>query len=116
MPKTTDHLANERTFLAWIRTSISLMGFGVVIARLRFIAYESAGTASRHPGRSIILGLLFAIVGLVCLLYASINYNRNRRMIEEETFSPLDSALIPFVVILFLLGLATVAYLLTLAS
>jgi putative membrane protein len=32
-----DHLANERTYLAWIRTGIATMGFGVVIAKLRFI-------------------------------------------------------------------------------
>jgi len=28
-----DYLAEERTFLAWIRTGISLMGFGFVVAR-----------------------------------------------------------------------------------
>ena len=38
------YLAAERTFLAWIRTSISLMGFGFVIARF---ALSSALTASR---------------------------------------------------------------------
>lgn len=30
-----DHLANERTYLAWMRSAIALMGFGVLIARLR---------------------------------------------------------------------------------
>ncbi|QEM08229.1 DUF202 domain-containing protein [Mucilaginibacter rubeus] len=29
----SDHLANERTFLAWIRTSIALMGFGFVVVK-----------------------------------------------------------------------------------
>jgi len=29
--RSREHLANERTFLAWIRTSIALMGFGFVI-------------------------------------------------------------------------------------
>lgn len=115
MPKVTDHLANERTFLAWVRTSISLMGFGVVIARLRFIAYENA-SAAQHPGRSTLLGLLFAIVGLVCLLFAAVNYNRNRRMIDEDSYRPLDKAVAPFVVIIVLLGIATVAYLISLAS
>ncbi|UZJ63104.1 DUF202 domain-containing protein [Sphingobacterium sp. KU25419] len=31
--KTSDHLANERTFLAWIRTSIGIMGFGFVVVK-----------------------------------------------------------------------------------
>ena len=29
----TDHLANERTFLAWIRTSIAIMAFGFVVVK-----------------------------------------------------------------------------------
>ncbi|CBN54906.1 MULTISPECIES: YidH family protein [Kamptonema] len=32
-----DHLANERTYLAWMRTAIALMGFGVAIVRLRIL-------------------------------------------------------------------------------
>ena len=31
--KASDHLANERTFLAWIRTSISIIVFGFVVAK-----------------------------------------------------------------------------------
>ena len=31
--KISDHLANERTFLAWIRTSVGLMGFGFVVVK-----------------------------------------------------------------------------------
>lgn len=30
-----EHLANERTYLAWMRTAIALMGFGVVIVRIQ---------------------------------------------------------------------------------
>lgn len=28
-----DHMANERTFLAWIRTSIGIMAFGFVVEK-----------------------------------------------------------------------------------
>jgi putative membrane protein len=31
--KATDHLANERTFLAWIRASISIIVFGFVVVK-----------------------------------------------------------------------------------
>jgi hypothetical protein len=34
VPQLRDYLAEERTFLAWIRTGISLMGFGFVVARI----------------------------------------------------------------------------------
>ncbi len=35
-----DHLAAERTFLAWIRTGLALTGFGFVLARLSLILQE----------------------------------------------------------------------------
>ena len=49
---TRDHLANERTFLAWVRTSIALMGFGVVIAKLRFLVLDTGlRGCPDHPPR-----------------------------------------------------------------
>ncbi|WP_229663535.1 YidH family protein [Pedobacter quisquiliarum] len=37
-PRVADHLANERTFLAWIRMSIGIMGFGFVVVKFsRFL-------------------------------------------------------------------------------
>jgi putative membrane protein len=53
-----DHLANERTYLAWMRTAISLMGFGVVIVRLRFFKPPVTST----PGNGWKLGLIFSLV------------------------------------------------------
>jgi putative membrane protein len=122
--KVTDHLANERTFLAWVRTSIALMGFGVVIARLRFIAVEMGhlATAAGHTAdastqnHSTYLGLAFAGVGLVTLIFATLSYNRNRRAIDAGQFEPLANSLMVFAVILFLLGIFAIGYLLTLSS
>ena len=48
-----DHLANERTFLAWVRTAIALLGFGVLIAKLRFLEIAPHGgypLDSARPG------------------------------------------------------------------
>jgi len=38
-----DHSANERTYLSWMRASIALMGFGLVILRLRTVSSSSLG-------------------------------------------------------------------------
>ena len=46
MSSASDHLANERTFLAWFRTAISLLGFGILIAKLRFAVAIALGLAS----------------------------------------------------------------------
>ena len=50
-----DRSANERTFLSWMRSAIALMGFGVVIVRLR--AFHPPLLPS--PGNGWKLGLLF---------------------------------------------------------
>lgn len=95
-----DHLANERTYLAWMRTGISLLGFGVVIVRLRTLQPPFMP----HPGNSWKLGLLFSLVGLITVLLSTIHYFTVRRDIEEDTYEPTDRWVILFSLAIMLLG------------
>jgi putative membrane protein len=113
-----DHLANERTFLAWMRTTVSLMGFGVVIARLRYLlvalppgAVANDGT----PGRSTLLGLIFVAAGLGTLVFATLSYYRTQRAIENADFRPLGRTAAVFAAVLFVLGILSLVYLLALS-
>ena len=106
---TRDHLANERTFLAWVRTSIALLGFGVLIAKLRFLVVTP--TAGHH---STLLGLAFAGAGMLTLLLAAWHYARTRQMIENGRYQAATHLVLAFAVIVLGLGLASVIYLLTL--
>lgn len=47
----TDHAANERTYLAWIRTAVALMGLGFVVERFDlFVQYLAAnGSGGQRP-------------------------------------------------------------------
>jgi len=70
------YLAAERTFLAWVRTSVSLMGFGFVIARFALWAreYRFSGTLSTQAGPGVATWLGFGMVSLgvfVCVLAAA---------------------------------------------
>ena len=113
-----DHLANERTFLAWVRTSISLISFGVVIAKLRFLLLGvSAATDPdiKHAGsHSTWLGLAFAGCGLLTLLFAAYHYEQARRALERGDYRSAPRPLYIFTGLVFLLGLAGIIYLLTL--
>ena len=113
-----DHLANERTFLAWVRTGIALIGLGVVIAKLRFLVMTDVAVPATIPpagSRSTLLGLAFAGVGLMTLVFASVRYERTRRGIETGDHRSSSRSLRGFVAVVFLLSLLSVAYLMTLA-
>ncbi|MBD2580024.1 DUF202 domain-containing protein [Oscillatoria sp. FACHB-1406] len=95
-----DHLANERTYLAWMRTAIALMGFGVVILRIR--AYHPPLVP--RPGYGGQLGFLFAIVGLLTVILSTQHYFAVRRDIDEDTYQPADRWVILFSLAVTFLG------------
>jgi putative membrane protein len=79
-----DYLAEERTFLAWIRTSLALMGFGFVVARfglfLQALQITHGDPAAQGHGFSPWVGLAFIAVG-VAMNLSSIR--RHVRMVGE---------------------------------
>jgi putative membrane protein len=87
-PRTSDHLANERTFLAWIRTSISMIGLGFVVAKFSVWLRELAArldrpTPNHHPtGMSLPLGVAMMGVGGLFAIMAAWRYRRVREAIE----------------------------------
>lgn len=66
--RVTDHLANERTFLAYVRTSLSLMAFGFVIAKFAVLAHAMPGTPAGVGPWAVMsghrLGIAFAALGV----------------------------------------------------
>ena len=105
-----DHLANERTYLAWMRTAISLMGFGVVILRLRFFRPPITTT----PGNGWKLGLIFSLVGLTTVLLSTYHYFAVRHDIDEDTYEPADRWVLIFSLTIALLGTGIIYYVFTL--
>jgi putative membrane protein len=76
--KASDHLANERTFLAWIRTSISIIVFGFVVAKFgitlrEFLRMQGNTTHDNEmsPANAIVivLGLIAALFGTILAAY-----------------------------------------------
>lgn len=105
-----DHLANERTYLSWMRSAIALMGFGVLIVRMRLLRPPFAPQA---PGNGWKLGLAFAIVGLLTVLLSTQHYFAIRDHIEEDTYEPPDRwVLLSSLAILFL-GAGVIYYVFT---
>ena len=66
-PQTSDALANERTYLAYLRTSLSFIAFGFVIARFSLFTREISLVAHitlAQSGSSLFFGVSMAIVGV----------------------------------------------------
>jgi putative membrane protein len=72
MAAPSDHMANERTFLAWTRTGVALIGFGFVIAKFALFLELFKGVKS--SGHSQIFGVLMIALGGVVISYGLLNY------------------------------------------
>ncbi|HIK12595.1 MAG TPA: DUF202 domain-containing protein [Oscillatoriaceae cyanobacterium M33_DOE_052] len=102
-----EHLANERTYLAWMRTAIVLMGFGVAIVRLRLLRPP---LAPQPPGTGWKLGLAFSLFGLMMVLLSTCHYFAVRHDIEEDTYEPPDRWVILSSIAVLMLGLGVIYY------
>ena len=90
-----DHLANERTFLAWVRTALGLIGIGFVVARMgvflrqRSMVSESARHEFRGSHEFLITGVIFLLLGIVVCLGSGWAYHRSRKAIDASQYEPL---------------------------
>ena len=71
--------AAERTLLAWLRTGLTIIVVGFVVARfglfVRLVAHSSSG-ASAEIGFSAMLGVLFVLAGAISILVATVQHRR----------------------------------------
>lgn len=80
------HLANERTYLAWIRTAISIVGIGFLATSLHFTIGNTRN--SIIDTLSIILGMFACFFGIVLIIITTKNYHEKRKQIIEDSFRP----------------------------
>jgi putative membrane protein len=115
----SDHAANERTFLAWVRTAIAIMAFGFLVAKFDlFLRLEGAASAARAvPGGSgfigDVAGLALFLLGAAILVLAVIRFRLTARAIDaaEVMRGPGERLDIALVALLVLLGTALFVYL-----
>lgn len=79
-----EHLANERTLLAWVRTGVSLISFGLVVERI--------GAQIGSAGTSGAFGIALAVLGCLTLVMGTVQFLRSRRGIATNNFVPAAAA------------------------
>ncbi|HXW90775.1 MAG TPA: DUF202 domain-containing protein [Terriglobales bacterium] len=116
-PDLRDALAAERTFLAWIRTGLALMGFGFVVARfglflqqLQFIQHTPAVPSY---GLSLWFGTALIALGVLVNLFSARHHLRLMRELDQGGPVPSRPSIQAVLIALFLalLGLAMAVYL-----
>ena len=89
------HMANERTFLAWIRTSIGIMAFGFVVERFALFIKQMSyllgnsniiNVLPPSHGYSAIAGIFLVALGTLMSVLAFIRYKKVERQINEDTY------------------------------
>ncbi|MFK7793830.1 MAG: YidH family protein [Gammaproteobacteria bacterium] len=89
----TDHAANERTYLAWIRTAIAIMAFGFLIEKFDlFISYVGKVIGNEEQFSSSIsaelVGLALFIVGMSVIIGATLRFFSYKKAIESSEIVP----------------------------
>jgi putative membrane protein len=96
-----DHAANERTFLAWVRTGVAVIAFGFVIEKFNLFLLSLLDLTSLDPIRRSQLeklsgpstpyqGLALIVVGIVLLIVATIRFVRTERLLSDPTTHPIS--------------------------
>jgi putative membrane protein len=91
----SDHAANERTFLAWVRTGIATIAFGFVVEKFNLFVMTLAkanlidATKRARPDKvsgslSHYDGLALIVVGAVIIVLALVRFIRTSRLIDDE--------------------------------
>jgi putative membrane protein len=114
------HMANERTFLAWIRTSIGIMAFGFVVEKFALFIKQmslilgNANIENVSPpshGYSAIVGIFLVGFGTLMGLLAFVRYKKVERQINEDTYQPSSILYILLTISVLAVGIFLVVYL-----
>jgi putative membrane protein len=114
--RATDHLANERTFLAWIRTGLATITFGFVVERFGLVVLEldpkTQSLIVLSFQASSLIGVALTVLGVIILVFALINFLQNRRSIDAEQFHSSAGFAIVLTILASIIGGLLAVYLL----
>ncbi len=113
--RASEYLANERTFLAWIRTSIAVISLGFVIGRFAvWFRRMTPGNESKpeHVGASLMVGVAMMALGALLAILAVRRYYVVNRAIDEGRVKADRGLVILVTVLVVLLATGMIAFML----
>lgn len=114
--KPNDHLANERTYLAWIRTGIGIMAFGFVVVKFSLFVKQigfALGTKVTVPshGYSAIIGIVLVAMGVLSILFSFWQYRKTDQQLRSGTYLPSTVLTSVLTGVILLISIVLIAYL-----
>jgi len=112
----SDHAANERTFLAWVRTAIAIMAFGFLVQKFDLflrIASASLAVKSLPAGSRLVgtvAGLLLIVLGGAMMALAAIRFRRTTLDIDAAERRPGPGTRLDILLVSVLLTIGTVLF------
>ncbi len=94
------HMANERTFLAWVRTAIGFMAFGFAVQRFAFFGSQHTSPTSRLSQPA---GLILVVFGVVMTVLAFVRFRAVEKALREGVYKP--NLLLTTMLTFFVLGM-----------
>lgn len=112
----SDHLANERTFLAWIRTSIGIMAFGFVVVKFTLFVKQLSIVLQKplqiqSHGYSSIIGIFLVAFGVLTGLLSFIRYKIIEKQLRNADYVPSTFLATLLTICILLIGIFLVIYL-----
>lgn len=117
---TTDYLANERTFLAWIRTSIGITTLGFVVFKFSLFVKQISllihdekhlADAATHTKYSSGIGIFLVGLGMVAIILSYIRYRITNKQLNEGAYQHSTSSITILTAFIFLVAVALIFYL-----
>ncbi|MDE1885508.1 MAG: DUF202 domain-containing protein [Xanthomonadaceae bacterium] len=111
------YMAAERTFLAWVRTGVALMGFGFVVARfglfLQVLTAEAAPVTQPRHALSLPIGITLVVLGIVVTIAAALRHAHYVRALHIGAFTSRPHSRLPVIIsaALALVGVSMAVYL-----
>jgi putative membrane protein len=109
-----DHLANERTFLAWVRTGVATIVFGFAIGRFSIALRQFMklqGSTAVTPGFTTWLGIVSAVGGVMLIFAGLSRYRKTKLQLDSDSFEPAGFVIDLVSYLLGIFGLVLAGYL-----
>ena len=112
----SDHAANERTYLAWVRTAIAVMAFGFLVEKFDLfleIGARSLGGQPPSRGNAAVgdaAGLLLIVLGGAMMGVATVRFQRVGRDIDAAETRPARGTGMDIALVALLLALGAVLF------